>query len=282
MAVGIYGMKTLNDNWAEDRVQPPGSLTVTGDLDQRRARKLETDLAYIGERYDVLGRISRIPLRPSYATPDDGFRETISTNRNDLREPKSYPTFARRQLSAPALINTANAPVCPPEKRELDGPLTGFGASLQRHQPNFDQRFWNTTHGDNFGEGSRKRLVKLCPTTKHPSGVSSEADQKRVTGMQCGALCGEFFRETSDPARDTRTQRAWIAGSDAALRNVHMGGKKPQAPRLDNELSLPLGEGAMVKVRQDLQDRQGRLSRVATCITKGAHLKAGMSLFQDD
>lgn len=282
MAVGVYGMKTLSDNWVEDRLQPAGSLTVTGGLHQRRARAPENDLAYIGERYDVLARISRIPQRPSYATPDDGFRETLSTNLNDLRDPRSHASFAKRQMSAPALINTANAPVSPTETREVDGPRTGFGASLQRHPPNHDVRFWNTTHGDFFGEGSRKRPAKLCPASKHSSGVTSEAEEKRVTGMQCGSLCGEYFRETHDPSRDTRTQRAWIPGSDAALRNVHMGGKRPQLPPKDNELSLPLGDGAMAKVRQDLKERSGRLSRVATHITRGAHLKAGMSVFQDE
>mmetsp|Transcript_63490 Transcript_63490/g.182267 ORF Transcript_63490/g.182267 Transcript_63490/m.182267 type:complete len:279 (-) Transcript_63490:132-968(-) len=278
MASNTYSMRTLNDNWLEDRCQPP----VTGDLHKLKVRKLETEIAYIGERYDVLGRIGRLHGRATYATPDDGFRETISTNLHDLRDPKSHSMFVGRALSTPALVNPANAPVCPPEMRELDGPLTGFGGSLQRHPKNHDVRFWNTTHGDVYGEGTRQRTIKLCPTTKHPSGVTSEAEEKRVTGMSCGSLCGEYYRETSDPARDTRTQRAWMPAGDPGVRSVHMGGKKPVAPSVDNELSLPMGDGAMSKVRQDLKDRQGRLSRVATHITKGAHLKAGLSLFQDD
>lgn len=284
MATGVYSVKTLNDNWVEDRLQPAGSLSVTGDVDKKVVRALEPDLAYIGERYDVLARVSRIPRRPSYAVPDDGFREILSTNLHDLRHPSSHPGFAKRQSSCPCLTNTANAPVSPPELRPLDGPPSGFGASLQQHPKNHEQRFWNTSHGDTYGynELGRSKSMKLCPTTKHPSGVTSESVEKRVTGMQCGQLCGEKFSEHIDPGRDTRTQRAWLPGGDAGLRNVHLGGKKPRAPPIDNELSLPLGEGAMAKVRQDLKERQGRLSRIATHITRGAHMKSGISLFQDE
>jgi len=276
-------MKTLSDNWVEDRLQPEGSLTVTGGLNKRTSRPHETDLAYIGERFDVLSRISRLPQRVSYAMPDDGFRETLSTNLHDLRHPKTWPSsYPKRQYSAPALINTANAPVCPPERRELDGPECGFGASLKKHQKNHEQRFWNTTHGDVFGEGSRKKMNRLCPASKSFAGFSTEAESTRVSGMQCGVLCGEQYRELEDPAKDTKTQRAWIPGRDPALRNVHMGGSRALLPPSDNALSLPLGDGAMARVRQDLKDRQGRLSRVATHITRGAHLKAGYAIFQDD
>merc|ERR1712039_108822 len=213
---------------------------------------------------------------------DDGSSEKLTTNKADLKSPKSHPMFSGKHLSAPSLIHTGNAPVCPPETRPLPGTDSGFGSLIPRHPKNHEQRFWNTTHGDNFGEGSRRRLPKTDPSTRRAAGVSTEDDENRVQGMKCGSLCGESFFETSDPAMDTRTQRAWLPGGDSAIRHVHLGGTRKSAPALDNELSLPLGNGAMSKIRSDLKERKGRLCRVATCITKGAHLKAGVALFQDD
>mmetsp|Transcript_74033 Transcript_74033/g.205142 ORF Transcript_74033/g.205142 Transcript_74033/m.205142 type:complete len:101 (+) Transcript_74033:1-303(+) len=100
--------------------------------------------------------------------------------------------------------------------------------------------------------------------------------------MKCGQLCGEAFREVDDPALDTRTQRAWMPGGDPGIGHAHLGGVRHPPPGEDNELSLPLGDGAMNKVRADLAARKGRLCRVATNITKGAHQTGGVRVFQDD
>merc|ERR1719215_2234342 len=106
--------------------------------------------------------------------------------------------------------------------------------------------------------------------------------EARVEGLQCSQLCGEELQETSDPGLDTRTQRSWIPGGDLALAHVHHGGKRQVIPAEDNELSLPVGNGAMSKIRADLQERKGRLYRTATAITKAPHQKAGVRIFQDD
>jgi len=284
MATNVYCRKTLNDNWFEDRAQPEGALSATAGAG-RTARKVETDLAYIGERYDVLARISRFPARASYATPDDGFRETLSTNLADLRDPKAYGAYSSKAMPVPPMINEANAPVCPPEQRPLEGPASGFGAPLPRHAAAHESRSWTTTHGDVYGYGDSMlaRSVKTCPSALRASGLSSEDAQNRVAGMKCGQLCGEGFNESpDDPGRDTRSQRAWLPGGDVALANIHLGGTQPALARVDNELSLSLGDGAMAKIRADLKERKGRLCRTATNITKGAHHKSGMSVFQDD
>lgn len=189
--------------------------------------------------------------------------------------------FSGKKLSAPSLVNLANAPVWGPDTRPLEGPESGFGAALDRHGKGHDARFWNTTHGDFYGEGSRARALKQEPSAKHPSGISTQHEEGRVQGMKCGQLCGEAFCESRDPGKDTRTQRAWLSGGDAALSNVHLGGTRRCAPTEDNHLSLPLGDGAMSKVRADLKERQGRLYRTATYITKGAHKRAGVNIFQD-
>lgn len=258
MATGIYSMRTLQDNWVEDRLQPEGSLTVTGDLESRVPRRYETDLAYIGDRYDVLSRIARIPHKTSWAIPNDGFHEYGTTNGYLMTDPCRHPEFG--------------GPSRPKKKGE------------DEWQPNADgaKRLWNTTHGDFYGEGSRIKPTRPCPAGLNPSGTTTEAEENRVTGMKCGLLCGENFLDSGDPPRDTRAQRSWIPGSDAALRNIHLGGVKQRVPDFDNHLSLPLGKGCMGKIREDLKNRKGRLCRIATCITKGAQSQTGMSLFQDD
>merc|ERR1719478_22869 len=89
----VYSTKTLNDNWYEDRAQPPGSWMQLGDELKKEVRKYETDIAYVGERYDVLTRIGRVPCKPSYATPDDGFRENKRTSSIDFADPRSHKEF---------------------------------------------------------------------------------------------------------------------------------------------------------------------------------------------
>jgi len=281
MATNTYGLRTLTDNWYEDRCQPDGFLSATGGLDSRTNRPLETDLAYIGDRYDVLSRIGRLPARPSFATPDYGFRERLSTNRHDLRDPRTHTMYASKKMACPPFINPANAPVGPNELRPVDGPTSGFGSALKRHNDNHDARFWSTASGEFFGYGDN-RSIRSCPSTLRPSGIASEDAENRASGMKCGQLCGESFRNDDNPGMNTHIQRAWLPGQDAALRHIHRGGSKPELPRVDNHLSLPLGDGAMSKVRADLKARSGSLARIATNITKGAHQKSGVSLFQDD
>lgn len=278
----MYSRKTLNDNWVEDRHHSEEALSATGNIHKKAARGYETDLAYIGDRYDVLSRLSRIPPRASFATPDDGFNEKVTTNVSDFMHPRSHPMFASKKQSSPALINTANAPVCPPEKRPLRGPDSGFGAGISRHQKDHESRFWNTSSTDFYGAPSQRRDMKKEPSVHQPAGVSSEHEENRGTGMMCGQLCGEHHCASDNPAIDTRTQRSWMPGTDPALTHIHHGGTKKTLPREDNHLSLPVGDGAMSKIRADLKDRQGRLYRTGTHITKGAHNKKGIAIFQDD
>lgn len=278
-------MKVLSDNWFEDRLAPEGSLDVTSGLARKTARPIETDLANVGERYDVLARISRIPARPSYALPDDGFREKDRTSAVDFADPRTRKDQQAKGEMAPRLINTMNAPVLPPEKRTLHGPTSGFGCELPQHPANHDQRLWNTTVGSFYGESLyRTKPARLDPG--HPelraAGVSAEHEEARVQGLKVGTLCGECYNGSSDPGMNTRTQRSWLYQPDASLRHIEeFGGLKRNLPPKDNELSLPLGEGAMSKVRADLKERKGRLFRTATYITKGKGQRGGISIFED-
>jgi len=287
-SVGTYGMHCLNDNWHEDRHQPADGLTTISGLEKRAPRGYETDIAYIGERYDVLSRIARLPQRESFATPDDGFREKDRTSSVDFAHPRSRTEFVFNPPAKPKMISTESVPeVSHEDRRPIPGNKRGFGAVVNRHEDNHNQRFWETTHGSFYGEAQPGARLTQSGTRSDPSlarrggGRNSEDDENRGEGVKVGSLCGEFFTETSDPACDTRTQRAWLYQADPALKHVHLGGKKPAVGIHDNETSLPLGAGAMAKVRSDLKERKGVLYRTATCITKGLGNRPGKNIFQD-
>jgi len=223
-----------------------------------------------------------MPPRTSYALPEDGFKEQATTNLADFKDPRSRNDWGKGKAIAPTMITTENAPVCPPEMRELQGPRRGFGAALNRHEDNHAQRFFSTTSEEFYGQGSRKKEKKEASAIPHHAGLSTEFEEGRVQGMKVGILCGEAYNDSDNPASNTRTQRSWLYEHDPALHNIHHGGRKSGVPSKDNELSIPIGAGAMAKVRSDLKERQGRLYRVATLITKGNHHRKGVTIFQDD
>lgn len=280
-AAFVYSTKTLNDNWYEDRCQPPGGLTAVGDTNSKVVRKYETDIAYVGERYDVLTRIGRVPKRASYATPEDGFRETARTSSIDFAPPRSRKEFVANAPPKARFITTETIPeVCSEERRPVPGPTRGFGGVLDRHGDDHGLRCWNTSSGEAFGHrpNGTLRMSRSDPGLR--LSASGSYDQDRNTGMKVGNLCGEEFRNTGNPTNDTMTQRAWVY--DAALGNIHHGGTRAKVRGADNHLSVPIGDGAMAKIKKDLADRQGRLFRVATTITKGRDKRPGVALFKDD
>jgi len=284
----VYTLKTLNDNWFEDRLQPIDGLTSIGSLDKKQPRRYEPDVANVGKRLDVLSRISRMPQRPSFACPDDGFNEKQLTSRLDFRHPKTREEFVGdAPLPHPKMMVAETVPeVCSEERRPVPGNTRGFGAVLQRHEEGHGRRYWNTTYSETF-RGGRSLSEAMLPTVKtEPSGlrgagVTTLMMEKRVSGVQVGTLCGEAFRESKNPGMDTRTQRSWLYSSDPSLRHLHYGGKRPAPSAVDNELSAQIGEGEMSKIRATLAKR-GNLCRNSTKVTKGNEKRAGFSIFQDD
>jgi len=279
----VYSIKTLNDNWCEDRCQPQdGIQAANGDPSKKAARPYESDIAYVGERYDVLTRIARVPQRISYATPDDGFRENTRTSSVDFQDPRNHKEFVAKPPPKARMLTSESIPeVCSEERRPLPGNARGFGAVLNRHDQNHGIRHWSTTNGECFGIGQRKlRGSRSDPSILTPAGLTTEHEENRMPGMKVGILCGEEFRDTGVPSNDTRTQRAWIY--DASLTNIHHGGTKPKVRGPDNELSVKIGDGAMSKIRGDLAERRGRLYKQATNITKGRDKRPGVAIFRDD
>jgi len=277
-----YSIKTLNDNWYEDRYAPPGSLTGIGDLAKKETRKYESDIAYVGERYDVLARVARVPPKEAFAVPDDGFREYTRTATVDYAHPKTRKdSIVAIAPPKPEFITAETiAEVGHEQRRPVPGNATGFGAVMNRHDPTEGQRFFSTTNGEAYGNRPL-RAARSCPSLLPPCGVSTAHEENRAYGMKVGIMCGEEFRESGHPGSDTRVQRSWV--HDAAIHNIQHGGTKTKVKgRPDNCLSVPIGDGAMSKIRADLEERKGKLFRVATNVTKGRDQKYGVSIFKDD
>lgn len=281
-----YSMMSLNDNWFEDRLQPEGASKGCGDINGKTSRRIENDLAYIGERFDVLTRIARVPQKISFAQPDDGFNEKATLNRTDFADPLSRKEFVRNPPAKPAMLNSTTIPeVCYEARRPIPGKKNGFGSVLQRHDANHEQRFWNTTHEDNYGPcpaGARTRTLRRSASdTLMASGVSVLDAAHRAEGMKVGVLTGENYNPVADPSSSTHVQRAWQYQQDPALKNIAMGGKKPPPPAFDNEASIPIGEGQHAKNQAKLDARGGKLYKVATTITKGNGKRYGINIFED-
>eukprot|EP00747_Dinoflagellata_sp_TGD_P164630 gnl/TRDRNA2_/TRDRNA2_184823_c0_seq1.p1 gnl/TRDRNA2_/TRDRNA2_184823_c0~~gnl/TRDRNA2_/TRDRNA2_184823_c0_seq1.p1 ORF type:complete len:283 (-),score=38.57 gnl/TRDRNA2_/TRDRNA2_184823_c0_seq1:107-955(-) len=279
-----YGLRTLDENWFEDRLQPPGALTGCGDLSKKVPRVVESDLANLtGDRYDMLTRIARVPAKVSYGLPNDGFNENVRLSAVDFCHPASRKEYVRNPPERARLINTETVPeVCYEDRRPVPGKPRGFGAVLQRHEDSHGQRNWNTTSGDAFGGGAFARSLRGTrsdPALLRSSGQASKDIESRVEGMKVGKLVGEYMPD--DPAGEQyrMSQRTW--SYDPAMRNLGYGGTRPVIPKVDNHLSIPIGEGAMSKIRQDLEERKGKLFRVATTITKGKGERYGETYFQD-
>lgn len=282
MAVGIYNRRTLNDNWFEDRLQPPENLSATLTLHKKAPRPVENDFAAAGGQrgHELLSRISRMPPRSSYATPNDGYNERDSDYKTSFSQ---LNRATKGHQSAPALITTENAPVKGEEQRPLSGPASGFGAGINRHdERHHDKRYFNTSYGDFHGYSNTWRgSERTCNSLMAHAGVTSEADERRVTGVKVGRLVGESHRESSNPAVDSRMQRSWLYSEDPSLRHIHLGGRRGPPSQPDNELSLPLGNGAMSAVRADLKSRKGFLYQQASFITKGKDKRKGFAVWQD-
>jgi len=278
-----YNTRTLNDNWFEDRHQPVDSHRGRLAQHLKKSRAVEPEIAFIGERFDVLQRIARVPPRESYAMPNDGFCDRTKTSA-DFGNPADRKEVVRNPPEKPKFITTETVPeVCYEDRRPVYGNDRGFGSVLNRHEENHGQRNWNTATGDSFGYGvsSRRQERPATPSKSKHSGRSCTEASTRLEGLKVGRLCGEDHRDGKDPSADTYVQRAWLYGADPALKHIHMGGSRPLPSARDNALSLPLGEGDQKKHQKMVEDRKFMLHRTATQITQGRSPRYGISIFQD-
>jgi hypothetical protein len=283
-----YSRKTLLHNWVEDR-QKPGD--VERDFpDLRFIRKYETDVANLEQKFSVLERIARCPVHSSWGTiPDYGDREGQSSNLADFAHPDSRKEFVKKSASVPCFITTETVPECDgagnrrpmPHVRKSSVPRTGYTATLQRHPKDVDKRFYASAMRDAFGYPAPSKGTDRSKMRAAGVGCLDMAD--RAEGLSVGVLAGEMYRPNADPAYNTLVQRSWLYEPDASLRNVDKyGGRKAPPSLIDNEMSLPLGEGGHRAMDTQLKNRGGRLPRVSTSITTGKETKFGINIFQDD
>jgi len=213
-----------------------------------------------------------------------------------FKDPRKNQEFVKNPPPKPAFITTETVPeVCFEERRPIEGKRAGFGAVLDRHDHTEGQRFWNTTHEDNYGQSpagakasyyapkvAGMNLSRSDPCLLKSAGVAVLDSANRAQGMKVGTLCGENFKPGMQPSADTFVQRTWQYGQDPALKNIAYGGKKALLPPKDNALSLPLGDGAHYGIQASLDARGGKLARISTHITKGKGHHYGVSIFQDE
>ena len=82
--------------------------------------------------------------------------------------------------------------------------------------------------------------------------------------MKCiSGLTGEVYK-VADPQESTDVQRSWLYSKDPSITAMQKG-KVDQTQKVDNELSLPLGEG--FRSTQVLSDQPGFYRRKRTSIT---------------
>jgi hypothetical protein len=283
-----YSRKTLLANWVEDR-QKPGD--VERDFPNLRfIRKYETDVANVEQKFSVLERISRCPNHNSWGTiADYGDRETGSSNLEDFAHPDSRKDFVRKSASVPVFITTETVPELDaegnrrpiPAVRKSSVPRTGYTATLQRHPKDIDKRFYASSMRDAFGYPAPVKGTANWKMRSAGIGVLDTAD--RAEGLAVGVLASEEYKPNADPAYNTLVQRSWLYEPDASLRNVDKyGGRKPPPSLIDNEMSLPLGEGGHRRMDTEIKSRGGRLPRISTSITTGKEKKFGINIFQDD
>mmetsp|Transcript_12980 Transcript_12980/g.29311 ORF Transcript_12980/g.29311 Transcript_12980/m.29311 type:complete len:208 (+) Transcript_12980:315-938(+) len=203
----------------------------------------------------------------------------------DYRNPKTRRNWVADPPQLPKFMNTETVPeICHDDRRPVRGEHRGFGAVLDRHPSNYGRRYYNTTYRDNYGRGMRKRVMESRdPVDMAESGISVMRVAERPQGIACSALVGETFKPDSDPADNTFVQRSWMYTADPALTALTRRAKsaRPSVPTKNNELSLPLGEGAH-KAMMSQTPRGTKSFRVTTEITVGRGSRYGVSIWADD
>jgi len=266
MSGGTYSAKTLNDNWAEERLV--GEKSDKGSW----LRPDENDLP--------VTRMARKVQSPSYAIPDDGFpRYEVSKTHEEFPHPKSRKEVV---TNPPALktefINTETIPeVCAHGRRPMnDVPAAGFRAVLARHDKTEGERSWDTSMRLGYpvtAEQTQEFSDRHAAIHKKDAGVPSCRDPP----MKFGGLVGENETLCNIPV-----QRAWMANEDPGLREFLKRGRAPvRIPEVDNELSLPLGDGCQKEIVESLKARGGKLYRTKTSITTGKGHKSEIAVWQD-
>lgn len=145
-----FSNKTLNENWFEDRLKIPQTHELNPD--QKVIRPKEQDLNCLTSTglAKPLGRIDRKPKQETFGLiPDDGFRELKTIKDTEMPNPSVHRA---KQKPVKNMINKYNIAELSLVDRPIDSTHSGFGAVINRHGPNHDQRFFDTTNKNFYGE----------------------------------------------------------------------------------------------------------------------------------
>lgn len=274
MSCGVFGNKTLNDNWFEDRVAPKWEKPET------KLRKVETDLGSIESgRYEVLGRTTRKPHRPSYATPDYG----TGSYKTSVTQDQFPPPASRKEVFVPEpkarFINDVTiSEVCTDGKRPVTGPFRGWRAPLPRHEEGHGKVFFEATSKRAFAETEQEATDRNQRTSDMKATVSAGVPGCRDKEPPSLTLCGENESICNIPV-----QRSWMNAYDPGLTVLEKPGGRDPIPisKVDNHMSIAIGEGAQKEVQKMFEAKGGKFFRPKTVITSGKQTTDSINIFDD-
>jgi hypothetical protein len=276
VGVGAYTRKTLVANWFEDRLAPGQPERDFPEM--RSVRRKEADLRDVSKgTYAILDRIARNPPHVSTCTLDDGFRVTETNSQEAYQTPRKGDSKGAAGAATATFVTTETVPeVIAEGRRPMRGQASGFSAPLQRHGAQEGIRFFDTSYQVNYGVSPRAPR-KLQVHQAASAGLSVLAAGPK--GLRVGELTGEVLRKDADPSMNTKVQRAWT--EDPAIPNLSYGGRKPEPPLVDNELSMKFGEGDLKRQMKEMEAKGGNFFLNASPLTSGKVNKPGIHLFLD-
>lgn len=145
------------------------------------------------------------------------------------------------------MINKYNIAELSLVDRPVGGTKSGFGAVLNRHGDNHDQRHFNTTNKDFYGEAAKLSAAEtqkgFQKTFNQEAGGNARPFEEQGVHM-ISNLTGEVYSKSFDPQEQTDVQRAWMYQQDPGVSAVNAGiGGRAIVPKIDNANSLPLATG---------------------------------------
>ncbi|KAF4736250.1 ER membrane complex subunit 3 [Perkinsus olseni] len=283
-----FSASTLVHNWYEERLA--NEEAPQPGIGDKLLRKSESGISsVVHDRLHVVTRIGRVKQRDTSGTLllDPRWRLFTSEQADSFRP--APPNERTKAVEAPLINDETILELLHNERRQVpeDGVVPRF-KPVDQH----GYRSWDTTSGVAYsppeGTSISEANARGPSESDRPAGVSVQDEARAPHGLKVGCLTGERYipidladGDVSAACLSTAVQRTWLPGPDPGLTFVDQyGGKRDSTPKVDNELSLPLGEGSMEKVSAELAARGDKLYRKTTLITKGRDQRPGISFFK--
>lgn len=262
-----YSTGVLNYNWYEDRIAPEQPLRTKPD--EKFMRSVEPDINCLTAN-GIPAPLKRIKRNHKWNTkdviPNDGYKEMQTINKTEIGHPSKHRIPEKPKLR---MINKYNLADLNLADREIKAPRTGFGAVVQRHDPEYGKSYFDTTNYDFYGKPKReapKEAVEEFTKTFSKAGGQRNYDPKQGVKKLSG-LTGEVYNTSADPQSHTEVQRTWIYRKDNAIETAKTGSNFfQQVKDYDNANSLPLGKGEHYYHKKTTEP--GAYRKLRTDITK--------------